>query len=121
MPGTLDNSLGVIAPATGAIYGAGTGTYAFPSDTVRLAGTGTTESTTATALTVGSFASILVGANSVRIVWSSATAGTVATTSPLLPGGSKVDWLVTYGRQFVTIEAGDATSAYEAWVWQSSP
>lgn len=88
----------------------------------RLGNTGTTEANNATALTVGSMATLVVGATSIRISMRTATGGAsqVATTSLLLPANGRIDWLVEAETKIVYVEAGDAASAYECWVWTSS-
>lgn len=89
----------------------------------RLAGTGTTEASNSTALQMGKKGTLLVGAGTVRIVFRSAggVAASVATTSPLIPAGALVEWDVDSFTKHVYCEAGDGSSAYEAWVWTSSP
>lgn len=93
-----------------------------PRTTQRLANTGTTESTNATALTNNAFATIRVGATPIRIVWrgSTGTGSNVATTDLILGSYVSVDWLVEAGTDFVAIEAADGSSAYEAHVYTSS-
>ena len=93
-----------------------------PRSEQRLAGTGTTEATNATALTVNAFASITVGAAPIRIVFRSVTGtgSNVATTNRTIGAYATYDWLVESGTDFVAIEAADGASAYEAWVWTSS-
>ena len=88
-----------------------------------LAGTGTTEDVNDTALTVGAQATLQVGAGSVRVTWDNDSAGAskVGTTDLLLPAGGRFDWTVETHTRYVHVEAGDGSSAYEAWVWQSSP
>lgn len=95
----------------------------FPRAADIISGTGTTEDSNATALNVGSYATLLVGASSVRVSFRKLTAqpDQVATTAPLLPAGAKFDWFVTDDTKVLYAQAGDGASAYEAWLWQSSP
>jgi len=88
-----------------------------------LTGTGTTEASNATVLGIQRMATIKVGNSSVRISFRAATGGTaqVATTSLLLQAGERFDWYVTNDTKFAYVEAGDAVSLYQAWVWNSSP
>lgn len=88
----------------------------------RLAGTGATEDTNATSLTVNEMATILVGSVAVRVAFLSATGGgsSVATTDRALGPYARFDWLVTSRDCFVAVQAADGSSAYEAWVWTSS-
>lgn len=87
----------------------------------RLANTGTTESTNATAMTAGAMATLKVGSAAIRVNFGSATAPTVATTDLIIGAYSQFDWKVEPGSAFVSIEAADGASAYEAWLWMSSP
>jgi hypothetical protein len=92
-----------------------------PREVQRLANTGTTEATNATSLTVGAMATIMVGAAAIRINFGSATAPTVAATDLIIPAYGRFDWTVGPADCFVSIEAADSASAYEAHVWSSSP
>jgi hypothetical protein len=98
----------------------GGGTYPLGPD--RLAGT-TGEDSTPTKLRVGVMATILVGAQPIRFSLRGALEGTtqVATTDPLLPAFGRYDWVVASDTCVVYVESSDATTAYECWVWQSSP
>lgn len=88
----------------------------------RLAGTGTTEATNATALTRGHMATLMVSASvGVRVNFGSATAPGCATTDLAVGPSMRFDWTVEPETAFVSIEAEDGSSAYEAWVWTSSP
>lgn len=94
-----------------------------PTKAKTLAGTGTTEDTNDTALTNKEMATLLVGSVAVRVAWHSATGSgsEVATTDLRLPAGGRHDWLVDGAfDDFVSVEAADGASAYEAWVWTSS-
>lgn len=86
----------------------------------RLAGTGTTEATNTTALGPGCLATLMVGAEAIRINFGAATAPTVATTDLIVPAYGRFDWTVEAQSCFVSIEAADGAAAYEAWVWTSS-
>jgi hypothetical protein len=95
-----------------------------PYDEQRLANTGTTESSNATGLVVGSMATLVVGGVAVRVRWrgSAGLATQVATTQQIVPAYGRIDWTVLKGKsEYVYVEAADAASAYEAWVWSSSP
>lgn len=94
-----------------------------PVATQRLAGTGTTESNNATALTPLALATLYNGAGSIRVSFRGSTgiAGAVATTDLLIAAYARFDWYVTPDTDIVYVEAGDAASAYECWVWSSSP
>jgi len=108
-----DDPFRVLAPA-----GGGT----FPRKEDRLTGTGTTEDLNTTALTVGPYATLLVGNVAVRVVFNndSTATGQVATTAPIIAANTRFDWEVELGTRYVHIEAADGSSVYEAWVWQSS-
>jgi hypothetical protein len=96
---------------------------AAPTQEQRLANTGTTESTNATALTDGAMATLLVGAVAVRVAFLAATGGgsAVETTDPIIGAYQRFDWKVSGAYDdFVAIQAADGASAYEAWVWTSS-
>lgn len=93
-----------------------------PKAAHRLDGTGTTEDTNSTSLTVGEMATIMNTANPIRVVFLSAAGGgsSVATTSWVLGPYARFDWLVSSSDCFVACEAADGSSAYEAFVWTSS-
>jgi hypothetical protein len=86
----------------------------------RLANTGTTEAENATALTVGELATLMVGAAAIRVSFGSAASFATATTDLIVPAYGRFDWMVSPRDAFVSIEAADGSSAYEAWVWTSS-
>lgn len=90
---------------------------------VRLANTGTTESKNTVALTSGSLATISVSAAAaIRVNWAGTSSVTCATTDLELGAGASFTWEVQDGTSdFVAIEASDGSSAYEAWLWTSSP
>lgn len=95
---------------------------AVPTAEDRLNGTGTSEDTNATSLTVGEMATIKVGGVAIRINFLSATGGgsSCATTDLILGPYDRMDWLVSSSDCFVAVEAADGAAAYEAWVWTSS-
>ena len=93
---------------------------AAPTDDDLLAGTGTTEDTNATGLTIGEQATLIVGSEAIRIDWGSATAPTVGLTDLVLGPYARYDWVVGASDAFVSVQAADAASAYQAWVWTSS-
>ncbi len=95
----------------------------FPRAYDRLANTGTTEDSNAAQLPEGPMATILVGAAAVRFSLRKtlAQATQVATTDPIIPAYGRFDWTVTEETRVIYIEAADGASAYEAWVWASSP
>ena len=95
----------------------------FPLGPDRLAGTGTTEDSTASLMTNGRFATLLAGDTAIRFTLRGTVgvAGQVATTDRILAANQRFDWTVTDGTAGVYVEAADGSSAYEAWVWQSSP
>jgi hypothetical protein len=91
-------------------------------DPQRIAGTGATPAATTIALPAGQYAVLQVGAGSVR--WRLGAAGSVAAgaNDVLLPAGSSRRWYVTEATSFVSLRAGDGSSAYEAHVYlDSSP
>lgn len=106
-----DSSAMVLAPSGSA-----------PRETTRLAGTGTTEATNTTKLAVGCMATLMVGPDAaIRVNFGTATAPGCAATDLAIAAGQRFDWTVTPADCFVSIEAEDGSSAYEAWVWTSSP
>ena len=88
----------------------------------RLNGTGTTEDVDDVARG-GSYISILVGAVAIRVtINDNATATTqVATTDLRLPAETLWHHSCSNRERYVHCEAADGASAYEAWVWNSSP
>lgn len=96
---------------------------AFPRASDRLADTGTTEDSTAAKLVLGSMATILVGGEAVRFSLRGATgqASQVATTDPIIGANQMFHWTVEADTSVVYVEAADGASAYECWVYQSSP
>lgn len=88
-----------------------------------LSGTGTTESNNSTVLGTQRMATLKVGNASIRVSFRAATgaADQVALDSMLLQAGERFDWYVMPDTCVVYAQAGDAVSAYQAWVWNSSP
>lgn len=95
---------------------------AVPRASQLLANTGTTEAHNATALRVGAMATLQAGAEALRISFRTDAGGAaqVALTSMRLAAGTSITWLCTPFDKHVYVEAADAASAYEAWVWTSS-
>lgn len=93
---------------------------AAPLSAQRLAGTGTTEAENSTALTPDQMATIMVGAVAIRISFGSAASFSTATTDLIIPAYGRFDWQVSSRDIYVSIEAADGSSAYEAHVWTSS-
>lgn len=94
-----------------------------PTLSLLLAGTGTTEATNTVALTGGEMATLLVGSVAIRVAWRATTGGgsSCALTDHVIGPYARFDWLVDAARDdFVAIEAADASSAYQAWLWTSS-
>jgi len=85
-----------------------------------LAGTGSTEDTNDTAFTEGEMATIVNGAEPIRIAFGSATAPGVGTTDQIVGPYGRFDWFVGPRDTFCSIEAADGSTAYEAWAWTSS-
>lgn len=110
----IDQAAIMLSPITG-----GTAPRAEQS----LSGTGTTEATNTTALTVGEYATIKNGPVAVRCVFLAATGtGTsVSATEPFVLAPYEAwNWMVETGTKFVAIEAYDGATAYIASVWTSS-
>jgi hypothetical protein len=91
-----------------------------PLGAQQLSGTGGTGAENATALTVGQMATLLIGATAVRIAFGSSASVEAGTTDPILPAYGRFDWYVSTADCFVSVQAADASSAYEAHVWTSS-
>ncbi len=110
----IDQAAIMLSPITG-----GTAPRAEQS----LSGTGTTEATNTTALTVGEYATIKNGPVAVRCVFLAATGtGTsVPAAEPFVLAPYEAwNWMVETGTKFVAIEAYDGATAYIASVWTSS-
>lgn len=87
----------------------------------RLAGTGATGAENTTALAGGEMATLLVGATAVRVRWGGSSSVEADTTDPILPAYGRFDWMVDAAADdFVSVQAADGTSSFEAWVWTSS-
>lgn len=97
----------------------------------RLAGTGTTESSTSRRLIRGHIHEIVVGATAVRVSFrpKSGIANAVATTSMIIPAYGSYQFVAligpeddagdpAWGSVYVYVEAADGASAYEAHVVQ---
>lgn len=93
---------------------------AVPTLALLLTDTGTTEKTNTVALTIGEMGTIQAGAEPIRIDWGSETAPGVGTTGFYILAGGRFDWLVGAEDAFVSVEAGDGSATYEAWLWTSS-
>lgn len=85
----------------------------------RISGTGTTSAATTVALPTGRMATLIAGPNAIRFRLGS-SAPTAAATDVYLPAGGRFDWFVVTATTWVSVEAGDGSSAFEAWVWVSS-
>lgn len=100
----------------------GGGTFPTGSAYDRLAGT-TGEDHNTTKLTVGRMATVIVGAQAVRfnLRGTLGTSTAVATTDPILPAYGRFDWVVQPDTCVLYVESEDASTAYECWVFHSSP
>ena len=103
------------------VYG-GSGDAAFPKGPDTLVGVGAVEDSNSVVLVTESFASLLCGNTAIRFSLRSATglAAQVAVTDRILGANQRFDWLVTGDTKVAYVEAADAASAYQAWVWSSS-
>ncbi len=88
----------------------------------RLANTGTTEAVSAASYG-GSYISIQVGAVPVRVTINGNSGSTtqVAATDLRLPAESLWNHACSSAEGYVHCEAADGSSAYEMWLWKSSP
>lgn len=97
---------------------------------IRLANTGTTESSNDQALMTQRLYTLRTGAAAVRVSFRAAAgiSNAVATTDMIIPAYSAFPFVVEYdssnanslwGSRFVYIEAADGASAYEAWIVHS--
>lgn len=92
-----------------------------PLSAMRLSGSGTTGVENATALSTGQMATLLVGGTAVRCGWGATSGGAeAAATGPILGPYSRFDWMVSASNAFVSVEAADGSSTFEAHVWTSS-
>lgn len=89
-------------------------------DPQRLSGTGATGAENSIALPVSRYATLKVAATAVRVRFG-ATAPEADTTDVYLAAGESFSWYVEQNSQFVSVQAADGSSAYEAHVWCSSP
>jgi len=103
-------------PVATGIVNAGTVAAGEPQ---RISGTGTTSAASTVALPAGRMATLIAGANAIRFRLGAA-APTAEATDVYLPAGGRFDWYVTVATAWVSVEAGDGSSAFEAWVWVSS-
>jgi hypothetical protein len=87
--------------------------------------TGGTESSNSTALKKNAMATLLVadGSAAIRVAFQSQSGQSdqVADTDIELGPGAEQSWWVEDTTQYVYVRASDDSSAYEAWVWTSSP
>ncbi len=93
----------------------------YPFSAQRLADAAGLATTNATPLLAGSFATLQVGAQAIRVTFfGAATGGSVAATDMLLAANTSISFIVQNNTTHVyAAEPGGAT--YEAWVWTSSP
>lgn len=87
----------------------------------RLAGTGATGAENTVALPVGRYATLKVAATAVRVRLGATSLVEADTTDVYLAAGESFPWYVEQNSQFVSVQAADGSSAYEAHVWCSSP
>lgn len=95
-----------------------------PTQPILLADTGATEDSNAEALPGGKYATLKVGATAIRVrfLGEAAVTGAVSSTDLLLNAYERYDWVVVPNRSdFVYCEAADGASAYQVWLWPSSP
>lgn len=90
--------------------------------TQRITGSDQTGAANATALTVDQMATLIIGANAVRVRWAAtaALADDVAATDLILGPYSRFDWQVTSLDCFVGLEMASGTGTFEGHVWTSS-
>jgi hypothetical protein len=96
---------------------------AAPTKEQQLSGTGTTSAGNTTALTVGEMATLLNGAEPVRIGFGSskAAAETDADASAIILGPyGRYDWMVSERDKHVAARVVSGSAAYEASCWTSS-
>lgn len=87
----------------------------------RLSGTGATGAENGTALPVGRYATLQVAGTAVRARWGATSSVEADTTDVYLGVGATFAWYVEESTQFISIQAADGSSAFEAHVWSSSP
>lgn len=97
-------------------------TAAVPQKFQQITGTDQTGVANSTALQINCMATLLVGANAVRVRFatSQALAAAVAATDPILGPYSRFDWLVSSLDQFVGLEMASGSGTFEGHVWTSS-
>lgn len=88
----------------------------------RITGSDQTGVANATALTVDQMATLLVGANAVRVRFGSTAvlAAAVAATDPIIPAYGRFDWQVSLLDCFVGLEMAAGSGTFEGHVWTSS-
>lgn len=97
-------------------------TAAGPQAPQRITGSDQTGASHTTALTVDQMATLLIGANAVRVRFatSEALAAAVAATDPILGPYTRFDWQVSSLDKFVGLEMASGTGTFEGHVWTSS-
>lgn len=97
-------------------------TGAAPQAAQRITGSDQTGAANATALTVDQMATLLIGANAVRVRFAATAdlADNVAATDPILGPYSRFDWLVSSLDCFVGLEMASGSGTFEGHVWTSS-
>lgn len=109
------------AMITGPVYtGTVNATTVSAGEPQRLAGTGATGAETTEALPVGRYATLQVAGTAIRFRLG-ASAPEADTTDVYLAAGASFSWYVEQSTQWVSVQAADGTSAFEAHVWCSSP
>jgi len=97
-------------------------TAAAPQTTQRITGSDQTGVANATALTVDQMATLIIGANAVRVRFAATAdlADDVAATDLILGPYSRFDWQVTLLDRFVGLEMASGAGTFEGHVWTSS-
>ena len=97
-------------------------TAAAPQTHQRITGSDQTGAVNSTALTVDQMATLLIGANAVRVRFAATAdlADNVAATDPILGPYSRFDWLVSSLDCFVGLEMASGSGTFEGHVWTSS-
>lgn len=117
MSGPTDKSSTMLGPSAVDTFPDGSG-----FDTIT--GSGSTEDSNSTALTVGRMATLLVGSVAVSIALKAATGASTqvtAATSVQLPAYGRLDWVVTPTTRVVYQEATAGSGTHISWLWHSSP
>jgi hypothetical protein len=86
----------------------------------RLAGTGATGAENAIAMPTARYATLMVGDEDVRVRFGTGTVE-ADTTDIIVKAGTEFSWYVESDCDIVSVQAADGASAFEAWVWCSSP